>query len=140
MIPDILITLGVMALKFVNWVLSFFSLPYISNMCDAITWFIGLFRMFEGIWPVGTTMLCLTVLILTEFYKYQIKLFFHTVFPLIPIIGRHINLPTIEHQAHPVHDEIEFDELYQDPKNPNTYRVRDSRRHKPLYLRRWKKL
>jgi len=90
---DTLISVAVEILKFINWVLGFFSLPYISQMTGAVQWAVNLIWMFNGLFPVDTLTQCLFVLLLVYFFRFQIRLAFETIFPLIPIIGKRIQLP-----------------------------------------------
>lgn len=62
-------------------------------MTDAITWFFGLMVPFQGIWPVDTTLQCMSILILCYLFRFQIRFALEVVLPMIPIIGKRIKLP-----------------------------------------------
>lgn len=104
-------------IKFLILVTGVFYLPYISNMTDAITWFVGLFGMFEGIFPIGTLLACITVLLLCHFYKFQINIILHTLFPMIPFFGKRIDLPKIN--GYDDFSQPYYQSIRRDEKNEN---------------------
>ena len=96
MLSDALIAIGVEILQFFNWMLSFFNLPYINKMTDAIQWAVGMIYTLNNTFPVTTLFECMTVLLLCWIFKFQIKLVFETILPMIPFIGKRIQLPSMD--------------------------------------------
>jgi len=95
MLSDALIAIGVEILQFFNWMLSFFNLPYINKMTDAIQWAVGMIYTLNNTFPVTTLFECMTVLLLCWIFKFQIKLVFETILPMIPFIGKRRQHTTI---------------------------------------------
>lgn len=121
MIATFIYIIADICLQFLNWVLSVFTLPYVDNMTGAITWALSMINMLNNTFPVYSLFACMLVLLLTYFYKYQIKLFLHTIFPMIPIIGRRIDLPNLN-ELGPAQDDPSqpyYQSLRPDPNNKN---------------------
>lgn len=102
MILDVIISLAAAVLGLVTWVFSLGSSLVNSLLPDfttQITWVFGFLNYFRGILDVQTLMSCTLFLIVVWVFKYQIRLFFKYVFPMIPYFGsRHIE-PFSEHQV-----------------------------------------
>lgn len=95
MIQSLFYLLGQAFLLLLNFVLGVFTLPYVSDMVDAISWFVLFPLRFRGLFPVTTLFQCLTVLAIVYYARFQIRLVLETLLPMIPFIGKKITLPRI---------------------------------------------
>jgi len=71
-----------------------FAIPL--NIIGSITYFMAYLGYLRGIFPIYTLMQDLGVLMIAWVLMYTIKLFIHTILPLVPIIGKYIHLPSSE--------------------------------------------
>lgn len=67
---------------------------------EAIVWALTQVSYFSGWFPVGQLMGALAFMVGCYVFKYQIRIFLEVIFPLIPLIGRHIHLPTHDLGGH----------------------------------------
>lgn len=63
------------------------------QITSAIYWAFGHFVYLRGIFPVDTLFACIGTIALVWGYMYGLKIFMHTIYPIIPWIGSKIHLP-----------------------------------------------
>jgi len=68
-----------------------------SQIPTALVWAFGSVNVFNGILPVATIMQAFLLVLGVWITMYGLKLFMHTIFPLIPFFGHRIELPRQKH-------------------------------------------
>lgn len=81
-------------------------------MQNAITWYFLQLNYFRGIFPVETLLACIGTMFLVWGFLYAVKIFTHTILPLIPWLGKFVHFP--DHNPHgaassqAIHEHLRF--------------------------------
>lgn len=94
LIGNIIGIIGGAILGVVVAIFSTLNIQIPSGFATAFTTIASYFSYANGFLPMGTILICGLWFLAVFLLKYKINLFLHTIFPFIPIIGKHVNLPT----------------------------------------------
>jgi len=62
------------------------------QIASAYAWLFGFIHVGDGIIPTADLLLAMVVLFTVWKLKYAIKILLHTIFPFIPVIGKHVEI------------------------------------------------